>query len=564
MGMSFLASLRISAKILLTLALLSFLNVGLTSYALLQMSRLNGSTQRIVSANVESLKLAALSKEKMTRVQRLASEVVLEANADAKKQISSRIAAELTGLQELAAQLKPFMNGPSAAQFQVVESTLPQYLSVLQQVEALTTMYRDIEAAAVMTGDATTSYDRIDSALTAIVAAQDRDMKRAAAIANDAYVETVWMSIAVTLVGLTMVGGLALLIARLQITGPLSRLTSAMNRLAQGEWSTPVAGTERKDEIGEMARAVLVFKENGLASERIASEREEENAVRMRRAQRLDEVTNAFEANVSILTDKLASSAAEMEATAQAMLATARETTHRSAGVASAAQQTSANVQTVATATEELSISIGEIAQQVSQSSRIAEHAVVGARRTNATVGALATTAENIGNVVALISTIAGQTNLLALNATIEAARAGEAGKGFAVVASEVKELASQTARATDEIGAQVAEVQQATREAVSVLQEITKTIDEMSRISVSIAAAMEEQGAATGEIARNVQQAAQGTELVTSNMGDLRVGADRTGTAAGRVLSAAQELATHSADLGHEVAAFLSGVKAA
>ncbi len=184
-------------------------------------------------------------------------------------------------------------------------------------------------------------------------------------------------------------------------------------------------------------------------------------------------------------------------------------------------------------------------------------------RRTNATVQALAHTAERIGNVVQLINTIAGQTNLLALNATIEAARAGEAGKGFAVVATEVKELASQTAKATDDIGRQIGEVQAATREAVAAIQEIAKTIQEMSSISVSIAAAMEEQGAATGEIARSVQQAAHGTEQVTGSIGTVRQGAGETGAAASQVLSAAQELARHSTSLSQEVDTFLAGIKA-
>jgi methyl-accepting chemotaxis protein len=218
----------------------------------------------------------------------------------------------------------------------------------------------------------------------------------------------------------------------------------------------------------------------------------------------------------------------------------------------------------VAAATEELSISIREIAGQVTQSSQIAERAVQGAQRTNGTVQELAAMADKIGNVVQLISTIAGQTNLLALNATIEAARAGEAGKGFAVVASEVKDLATQTARATEEISTQIGSVQQATQQTVQAIQEIARTITEMSQISVSIAAAMEEQGAATAEIARNVQEAARGTEAVTGTIVDVQHGAGETGAAASQVLGAAQELARHSNDLSHEVNTFLSGVKAA
>ena len=562
--MSLLARLRISTKILVTLSLLALLNIALTSYILGQLSVLNRNTQHIVTANVEGLKLAALAKDKMMRIQQLASAEVLESNAETKAKLATDVAAALNELQGLTDRLKPFVSGRSAAAFATVEETLPAYVAVLKEVEALTSMYRDIEAAEMMTNDVAVPYGTLEQALGAVVDAQDEDMKQAAAHAQAAYGKTLWTAIGVTILGLVLVCGLSLYIVGRQITGPLVRLISAMGRLANREWETEVLGAERRDEIGEMARAVQVFKENGIAADELAALQARENEAKMRRAQRLDEVTRTFEANVSALTQGLLASATEMEGTARSMTAIAGQTTEQSIHLASSAQQTSSNVQTVAVATEELSITIREIAQQVTQSSRIAGRAVEGARRTNETVQALAATAEKIGNVVALINTIAGQTNLLALNATIEAARAGEAGKGFAVVASEVKELASQTAKATDEIGAQVTEVQEATREAVSVLQEITRTIDEMSQISTSVAAAMEQQGAATGEIARNVQEAARGTEQVTGSIGEVRQGAGETGAAASQVLTAAQQLARHSASLGQEVETFLTGVKTA
>ncbi|GGE49212.1 methyl-accepting chemotaxis protein [Agaricicola taiwanensis] len=372
------------------------------------------------------------------------------------------------------------------------------------------------------------------------------------------------MALALVLLGVAAVGtGVAVLLTR-HLGTPIRGLTGAMARLAKGEWDAEVPGITRSDEIGEMAKAVLVFKENGIENERMTAEREAENQAKMRRAQKLDELTKAFERNVTELTGSLSSAATEMEASAQSMTAIASQTNSQSVTVASAAEQTSANVQTVASATEELSISVREIVTQISQSSQIAGRAVEGAQRTNTMVQSLSDTADKIGDVVALINSIAAQTNLLALNATIEAARAGEAGKGFAVVASEVKELAGQTSKATDEIGARVTEVQTATREAIAAIQEISKTINDMSQISATIAAAMEEQGAATSEIARNVQEAARGTEQVTGNIGDVRRGAGETGTAASQVLSAAQQLARHSSDLGRELDTFLTGVKAA
>ncbi|KLK92073.1 hypothetical protein AA309_16785 [Microvirga vignae] len=371
----------------------------------------------------------------------------------------------------------------------------------------------------------------------------------------------IWSAIGLVLAILTIA---ALGIGR-AITNPLLAMTAAMQRVAKGDYGAPVPGLSLRNEIGAMAAAIQVFKTNGEEMERLRAEQEraqEQNVLEKRRI--MTELARSFESKVGALTQSLLGAAAEMETTAQSMTKVADETNAQTVSVASAAEQTSANVQTVAAATEEMSVSIQEIAAQVAQSARIADHAVEGARRTNVTVQALADTAEKIGNVIQLINTIAGQTNLLALNATIEAARAGEAGRGFAVVASEVKDLASQTAKATEEIGTQIAGVQQATRDVVAAIQEIAQTITEMAQISTGIAAAVEEQGAATREISRNVQEAARGTEQVTSNIGVVRRGAGETGAAAAQVLSAAQELSRHSTSLGQEVDSFLAGVRAA
>jgi methyl-accepting chemotaxis protein len=355
--------------------------------------------------------------------------------------------------------------------------------------------------------------------------------------------------------------------ARLVVHGvsrPLTLIASQMSLIAKGDLTVEVEGTAKKDEIGVLAGALEIFKQELIKKKAMDEASAAENAAKVNRAHRLDELTKRFERNVSALSQGLTSAATEMEATAQSMTATADQTNRQSVSVASAAEQTSSNVQTVAAATEELAISVQEIASQVAHSSRIAGSAVEDAKRADTTVQALTLTAERIGSVVALINSIAGQTNLLALNATIEAARAGEAGRGFAVVASEVKELAGQTTKATEEIGSQIADIQQAIAGVVVVIRDIAKTIDNMSEISSGIAAAIEEQGAATREIARNVQEAARGTEQVTGSITDVREGAGATGAAATQVLSAAQELARHSNSLGQEVDEFLSGMRAA
>jgi methyl-accepting chemotaxis protein len=308
-----------------------------------------------------------------------------------------------------------------------------------------------------------------------------------------------------------------------------------------------------------------VFKENGIAKIRMEAEQKEmEQRSAAQRRQDMMQLADQFEAAVGEVIETVSSASTELEASATTLTSTAEHAQQLATVVASASEEASTNVQSVASATEELSSSITEISRQVQESARVASEAVSQARTTNDRVGELSKAATRIGDVVELINTIAGQTNLLALNATIEAARAGEAGKGFAVVASEVKALAEQTAKATGEIGQQIAGIQAATEHSVGAIKDISDTIEKLSEISSTIAAAVEEQGAATQEISRNVAQAAEGTQQVSSNITEVQRGASETGSASSQVLSAAQMLSGDSNRLKLEVGKFLGTVRAA
>ncbi|WP_042696224.1 methyl-accepting chemotaxis protein [Azospirillum sp. B506] len=348
------------------------------------------------------------------------------------------------------------------------------------------------------------------------------------------------------------------------IARPVASLTGAMTRLAAGDLETAVPGAGRDDEAGGMARAVEVFKEGLVRARELDRQQKADWQAKEERAAALARLQTGFEERVGGLTGALASAAQQLESTARGLTGIADQSLGRSEQVASSARAAAENVQTAAAATEELSASVQDIGRQVGESARIADAAVSDVKRADEAVAVLADSAERIGAVVELINSIAGQTNLLALNATIEAARAGEAGKGFAVVASEVKSLANQTAKATEDIVAQIKGIRDATQEAVTAVHGISETIAQVSRIASGIAAAVDQQAAATQEIARSVIQAADGAQEVSGGMGEIRTGAGETGVAADQLLAAAAALASQSKDLTREIDGFIAGVRRA
>ncbi|OYD81058.1 MULTISPECIES: methyl-accepting chemotaxis protein [Azospirillum] len=349
------------------------------------------------------------------------------------------------------------------------------------------------------------------------------------------------------------------------ITHPMHAMTKAMGRLAEGDLTVDIPGGDRKDELRAMADALSVFKENALEMQRMEGEREEmRRQIDADRRRTMNEFANGFEQAVSGVVLSLTESAGNLGRDAQEMSSDAALTTAKSSAVAAASEQASSNVQTVAAAAEELSSSIAEISRQLNSSSQVAVGAAAKATETNGIVEGLAEAAQRIGQVVDLIGEIAEQTNLLALNATIEAARAGEAGKGFAVVATEVKNLAGQTAKATEEISSQVAQMQAATGGAVGAIRTISDAVGTISSTVTEIARAMEQQGLATREIAQNVNQAAEGTQEVMHHIAEVTNAATKTGGAADAVLSASRTLARQAEHLRSEVQGFLNKVRTA
>ncbi|HEX4261873.1 MAG TPA: methyl-accepting chemotaxis protein [Acetobacteraceae bacterium] len=491
--------------------------------------------------------------------------VLLMRDGMARQEIQAQMGVVAQQLQALHAKYDPAMVSPGAgrALADTIAAGLHAYARQSKRLGALVAAGKQDEAAAFYTGPMLREVQALrtelaeDLELTA--AAGARSANAAKAIGHAA---TVWILVAVAAIA-TLCAGIGWAMLR-GLSAPIIRITAAMRRLADRDLDAEIPCVGRHDEVGAIAAAVQVFRDNMARARALEAEQLAVAAARQRRAEATEALIVRFEQEVGSLVGMLASASAEMQQTAQAMSATAEDTNGRATIVASAAQEASAGAQTVAAAAEQLTSSISEISRQVAQSASVTSRAVADARHTDTIVQSLAESAQKIGDVVSLITNIAGQTNLLALNATIEAARAGDAGRGFAVVASEVKSLAQQTARATEEIGAQIGQIQGATGEVVKAIRGITGIIEEVSTIAAAIAAAVEEQGGATAEIARNVQQTAASARDVTVNIGDVSRAAHETGAAAAQVLGAAGGLSRHAEQLSGEVKGFIEGVRAA
>ncbi|UFZ06328.1 methyl-accepting chemotaxis protein [Bradyrhizobium ontarionense] len=568
--MSFMGRFSILAKVLSIVVLLS--GVAATM-AWLGISALGDLSEKadVMSAAAKRALFAARANQNVIALNRAEFRSALDPSDENRLAAREVIQTQLKQYDERFAQVSETVDEKAKAMLPEVKDAFTAYKSQLDKTLAVVDAEKssNIGESVVRLRDAAmksrAAAENLQGKVRAVADRLNARVEEKAKEAHDQYQATSRLLVIVASVGIVFSGVLGFLIGQFGIAKPIRAIVALLQQLAGGNYDAAVHATDRKDEVGDVARAAEVFKANGFAKIRMEAEQKEmeRRAIEQRKAD-MRTLADNFETAVGEIIRTVSSASTELEASAGSLTSTASRSQQLATTVAAASEEASTNVQSVASATEELSSSVNEISRQVQESARMARDAVGQAHRTNERVGELSKAAARIGDVVELINTIAGQTNLLALNATIEAARAGEAGRGFAVVASEVKALAEQTAKATGEIGQQISSIQGATHESVAAIREISGTIERLSEIASAIAAAVEEQGAATQEISRNVQQAALGTQLVSSNVADVQQGASETGSASSQVLSAAKALSNDGNRLRSEVGRFLQTVRAA
>jgi methyl-accepting chemotaxis protein len=562
-----LSKLSIRSKIILVVAFLLVVMTGMGLLAVRNMHAINASTVDITTNWLPSVRALGELRAGVITYRNVIREHMLGETIEEKDSSEKVLQGVVDGNAKIRQTYEPMISAPQEREFYNDWSkTWDAYRKGTQDVMVLSRKdpgHFPHEAHELNTKTVNKIGIESDEILKKDIDLNNTGADKAAADAADAYSSSLMM-LAIIL-GAAIIAGVAVSFFMIRdISNGIASIVKPMQALGQGDLSVEIPHRGEKNEMGQMADALQIFKE-ALIAKKVADEAAAKDAeAKIERGRRVDNITRDFEQMIGEIVSTVSAASTQLEASAGTLSATAARSQELSTTVASASEEASTNVQSVASATEELSSSVNEISRQVQESARMASDAVGQARGTTERVSELSKAATRIGDVVELINTIAGQTNLLALNATIEAARAGEAGRGFAVVASEVKALAEQTAKATGEIGQQINGIQAATQDSVNAIKEISGTIEKLSEISSTIAAAVEEQGAATQEISRNVQQAAQGTQQVSANITDVQRGATETGSASSQVLSAAQTLSGDSGRLKSEVSKFLTNVRAA
>ncbi len=548
-----------------------YFSAALTAVALLSLSgyaTLKSNTMADAGAHIFVVASEGIAKtgdfvEKYEQTRGMISSAPSELDLAKVKALQTKVDANIVELEEKLAGLRKHMKPEDMKLIDDLVEQIKAMKTVSGKIFDFVAAFAQEQAMAVVAGDFAKIEAKIAEELVALKA-YDTALAQAALDSLTATRTQIQHSMLIGgVLTVIVVAGLGILVAS-SVSRRTANLTNVMTTLAGGELNVKVPYSKENDEIASMAKAVEVFKDNLIETE----QRREEEKRKAREDQARREKHNAlfrdFEASVSIVVSTVSHSAQEMRRYAESLSHSADEASKRASTVAGGASQAASNVATAAAATEELTASIHEITRQVSDSTRTATAAVEEARLANQAVSSLSNAANKIGQVVQMISEIANQTNLLALNATIEAARAGEAGKGFAVVASEVKNLASQTAKATEDITTQISTMQQVVGEAVHAIQGMAHTIEKINSGATAISAAVEEQGAATSEIARSVQEASSGTKDVSDSIGTVMTAANETGQVAGEVLNAASALAGESTRLQEEVESFIKGMRAA
>lgn len=590
--MQILSRIKLAPKIFFVVALLALVAVVMAGIGITTMNKYDEMVDRSALAARRAL-LGENTNAMIYAVVMDSRGIYMSTESDKAEKFAKGMETSLAQIEKNMDAWRAIVPPENKERFAELDKTAKQFLEFRRELVRLSRM--ESPAAARIWGD----NDANRANRSALNELMDEQAKLNAADVEtnnnelDRYYGTALaIMLTIAIVGIGAGIALALLVVIGGLTRPLAGMTATMGDLAAGHLGVDIAGTDRGDEIGDMAKALAVFKQSMIRNQEFteetrrqteeikrqseATERQAEEIrkaseemahqaeIQARRAATLDQLITEFNGNVDRALLGLSDAARDMDHTSSVMKHSADRAAGQSTAVASASEQASTNVHTVAAASEEMNSSIREIGRQVSEAARVTGRAVETAERTSATIRTLSDSAEKIGEVVRMINDIASQTNLLALNATIEAARAGEAGKGFAVVASEVKSLANESAKATEEIGAQIARVQSETEGAVTAIQEISGIIHQINEISATIAAAIEEQGAATQEIARNVQEAAKGTTEVSTNIIGVNSAVTETRSEADKVSRTAIALKDNAERLREQIDSFLSRVKAA
>ncbi|MCH8685295.1 methyl-accepting chemotaxis protein [Pedomonas mirosovicensis] len=592
--LNYLNRIKILYKMLAPLALSGIVAVAVTVFSVANMGEVSDTYSRMLERQSRMLTYAALADSQRADTSSLAFNLIADTNTTNVQKLTDQLQGVRSKfLQDIDLALKLSDQPETIKAFKDFRQRYVTAFDILEAVSVSSLKNDNETALAIMYEEFQPEMASLTKDMNAFIVKREKELgdERAALAKRDQNTREVIIVVLSISTLLSLAAGFFL--TRGGVIKPLGALTGATRELADGKLNTEVPLTHRGDELGDMARALLVLRENSLAAEKLRAEqeaneqrqREAEERHRAEEAARLEEERKREAAESAAKAAKasaLEAAIAEFETTINAIIATfteaadkvrvssedmtrvAHDNTRQAGTVASAAEQAAANVQMVAAAGEELASSVDEIRRQVMQAKNVADKAVIDAKDTDAKVQGLVEGARQIGQVVDLINQIAEQTNLLALNATIEAARAGDAGRGFAVVASEVKSLANQTTQATNDIAAQIALIQSATEESVAAIRSIAGTIGEINEISAGISVAVEQQSASTQEIARNVQQVAQGTQEVSRNIGGISAGVETTGHNAQEVLNAAGALSQQADELRAQVDRFLTRVRAA